>query len=138
MLRRCQLPYDPSFKWYGGRGIKVCPGWHDFETFYEWAKDIYTPGLQLDRRDGNGDYCPDNCRFVTHEVNNCNRGKQCNNTTGYVGVTYRWCEENYEAKIRFRRKLIYLGRFATAEDAVRARNKYIKSNDLPFPIQEIL
>ena len=137
MIRRCSLPYDPSYKWYGGRGIRVCSEWHDFETFYRWAKDRYLSGLQLDRKNGDADYNPRNCRFVTQEVNNCNRGKQKNNTTGYIGVTHRWREGNYEAKIRFRRKSIYLGRFAKVKDAVRARNEYIKSNDLPFPIQKI-
>lgn len=138
MLRRCQLSDDGAYRWYGGRGINVCVEWFVFESFYEWAKDIYRPGLQLDREDNDGDYGPDNCRFVTHEVNNCNRSKQCNNTSGYVGVTYRWREENYEAKIRYRRKAIHLGRFSTSEEAVGARNEYIKLNDLPFQIQEVL
>ena len=138
MIRRCHLPYDPSYKWYGGRGIRVCPEWHDFEVFHVWAQSRYSPGLQLDRIDNAGGYCPSNCRFVTREVNNCNRGRQSNNTSGYAGVTYRSAEENYEARVSFRRKTLSLGRFATAEDAVRARNQHIKSNDLPFPIQEII
>lgn len=74
MKDRCYYIKHKSYKRYGGRGIKVCDEWvHDFAAFHEWAKDKYQKGLQLDRIDNDGNYTPDNCRFVTPVVNANNR-----------------------------------------------------------------
>lgn len=76
MLSRC---YSPSkgkgYERYGGRGIRVCQEWlESFEAFRDWALDHgYGENLELDRIDNNGDYSPENCRFVSHQVNNRNR-----------------------------------------------------------------
>ena len=59
---------------YGGRGISHCDEWKDFEPFHEWAMESgYKDGLSIDRIDNNGDYCPENCRWVTASDNSKNR-----------------------------------------------------------------
>lgn len=136
-MRRCHYNLDLSYPYYGGKGIRVCVGWQEFNNFFEWAASKYSVGLTIDRVDGTKGYYPRNCRFVTQAVNNCNRGKQVNNTSGYVGVTYRKAENSWEARIRYRRKAIQLGRFASAEEAVQARNAHIVEHGLPFPIQRV-
>lgn len=74
MLRRCENPADKKYPSYGQRGIKVCEAWHNVETFNQWAtSNGYAPGLQIDRRDNNGNYEPGNCRWVTRKVNANNR-----------------------------------------------------------------
>jgi hypothetical protein len=74
MIRRCYLPTDKAFKWYGARGIKVFQEWLDNkDTFYKWALPLWNEGLQIDRIDNDGDYKPDNCRFVTCQENAHNR-----------------------------------------------------------------
>ena len=71
MIERCTKPQNKAFKNYGGRGITVCDEWmKDRERFFKWAvANGYKEGLQLDRIDVNGNYCPENCRFVTNKVN---------------------------------------------------------------------
>ena len=75
MRQRCDNPQNHAYKWYGGRGIKVCEEWKsDFVPFYDWAMNNgWHKGLTVDRIDGNKDYCPENCRLVTHEVQQNNR-----------------------------------------------------------------
>lgn len=95
MLRRCENPRDAAYKNYGSRGIKVCDEWHEFEAFEKWAIDTgYVRGLDLDRTDNGGNYCPENCRWVTRKTNNNN--KRNNVIMEYQGKSMtlsQWSEE---------------------------------------------
>ena len=71
---RCTKPDHPMFHYYGGRGISVCARWDaSFENFWEDMKAEYKPGLWIDRTDNNGNYTPDNCRWVSTRVSAENR-----------------------------------------------------------------
>lgn len=54
-------------------GIKVCEEWKKFENFYNWAKDKFIRGLDIDRKNTLGDYSPDNCRFISRKLNAQNK-----------------------------------------------------------------
>lgn len=86
MKARCSDPNHCSYKNYGARGIKICDEWLNFENFRKWAYSHgYSPGLQLDRIDNDGDYCPSNCKYVTR-LENTNHRSSCVMIT-YKGIT---------------------------------------------------
>lgn len=65
--RRCYDEKAPNFAQYGGRGIAMCDEWRgNADAFIRWAEaNGAKKGLLCDRKDNDGPYSPDNCRFVT-------------------------------------------------------------------------
>lgn len=82
MKGRCYNPNNKAYENYGGRGIKICDEWlNDFMEFYNWAistgYDHNAPSGQytIERIDVNGDYCPDNCCWVS--ISEQQKNKRC-------------------------------------------------------------
>lgn len=65
MKDRCKNPKHQAYKYYGGKGIKVCKRWEKYENFVEDMGFPPTPKHTLDRIDANKNYCKKNCRWVT-------------------------------------------------------------------------
>lgn len=75
MKTRCYNPNSNNYKYWGARGITICDEWRDsFEKFMKWAlANGYQDNLTIDRINVNGNYEPQNCRWVTMTVQNNNR-----------------------------------------------------------------
>lgn len=78
---RCYRESNDNYAYYGGRGIKVCDEWKDsYENFSKWAiENGYKDTLTIDRIDYNGNYEPNNCRWITQK-------EQTRNTRGNTNV----------------------------------------------------
>lgn len=82
MKQRCKNSRNPAYERYGGRGIQICDEWNSFENFRDWAlNNGYEHGLTIDRRNNNGGYYPNNCRWVDDVT-------QANNRRSNHYITY--------------------------------------------------
>lgn len=76
MMKRCYDESDVNYHNYGGRGVKVCDRWHDYDNFYDDMIATWKKGLQLDKdiipRNLGIEaliYCPDYCCWVSNTEN---------------------------------------------------------------------
>lgn len=85
--KRCYAEREPRYKDYGARGIRMCDEWLNpvtgFDNFAEWSlSNRYTDDMTIDRIDVNGNYEPDNCRWIS-------LSEQALNKRDTLRVTYR-------------------------------------------------
>ena len=80
MKRRCYDEKNNRFKYYGGRGIKVCDRWKD--SFINFIADMGArpDGCSLGRKNNDEDYSPANCRWETSM-------QQANNRSSNIQLT---------------------------------------------------
>lgn len=103
MKSRCLNKNYHAYKHYGGRNIKICNEWlgeNGFQNFYEWSmKNGYADNLTIDRKDNDNGYSPDNCRWVTQEIQA--RNKRSNLLIEYNGETKSLIEWSKELNIPY-------------------------------------
>ena len=112
MKGRCNNPNDHGYKDYGGRGIKICDEWNNsYESFREWAiHNGYQEDLTIDRVNVNGNYEPNNCRWVTNLVQARNKRETIYVTCDGVTKTLsEWAEELGVSYYTLHKRIKYLG-----------------------------
>jgi len=106
---RCTNKNSKNYNDYGGRGITLYIEWENFNPFKEWALfSGYKEGLEIDRIDVNGNYCPKNCRWV-------NKRKQANNRRNNIYI-----EINGETKTLFEWTRIYKINYSTVRKRIKS------------------
>jgi len=95
MKERCYDRKNNRYKDYGGRGIKVCDRW--IRSFFSFLKDMGlrpSPSYSLGRKDNDGDYVPNNCRWETcSEQANNRRSSRIISCNGKTMTLAQWCKE---------------------------------------------
>ena len=130
MRQRCNNPKCSNYKNYGGKGIKVCQEWEDFQTFHKWAMDHgYSEELTIDRTDVHGNYEPSNCRWVSYkeQANNKSNSRYIE-VDGERHTISEWGDiSGISSKtIWMRLKIGWTPKRAVTEPSCVGRNQYIQ------------
>ena len=123
IIARTEVAYDSTRKWYFDKGVEVCDSWR--KSFVQFHKDMgdCPEGYTLDRIDPDGNYCKDNCRWASVDLQSINKGGYSNNTSGVKGVSLNKKSGKYVAYIYCKNKRYALGSYTTLEEASLARAK---------------
>lgn len=131
MKQRCFYKKNNRFQNYGGRGITICDEWkNDFMSFYNWAMDNgYKDNLTIDRINNDGNYEPNNCRWVEEKTQAKNRRN--NIIIEYNGKNY--CLKDLCKKLNLKYATIYrrLKLNIPLEQALKKDYKQKYVNNLP-------
>ena len=126
MSQRCYIESASGYKNYGGRGIKVCDEWlnkeNGFVNFYNWSiKNEYDNNLTIERKNVNGNYEPDNCRWATMK-------EQANNkrNTRYVTIDNETHSVSEWSEITGLSYMILNERY---ENNMLSKEEFLKPND---------
>jgi hypothetical protein len=120
--QRCRNPNNRDYKYYGGRGIKVCDRWDNFDNFLS-DMGMRPEGMTLERKDNDKDYEPENCRWATRAEQSLNTRKTTNVT--YEGITRtlsEWAQITGIARTTLKARLFVLG--YTPEQALTKTVKF--------------
>ena len=123
MINRCENPKADHFDDYGGRGIKVCEEWHDPRKFIRWAEENgFEAGknFSIERKDVDGNYCPENCCWIDRKYQQRNTRKtrrlKINGVekpliewAEFYGIDYKLVSSRYTVGLRSPEDLFYKG-----------------------------
>lgn len=132
---KCYNPNNPDYKYYGGRGITISDDW--LESYANFLRDVGrspSKDFTLERRDVDGNYCKENCYWASRQVQASNRRKREGTTSDYIGVTYHKVTGKYYGKVYYKGKYVFEELYSCPVEAAKARDAYIKENNIPHKL----
>jgi hypothetical protein len=138
MKNRCKRKAHPT---HGSRGITVCKEWEkSYKEFKKWSiENGYKDTLSIDRKDNDGNYTPDNCRWTNQTVQSRNtRILYSHNKSGYRGVSWNKQYQKWEVSISVNTKTIKIGYYDDPLTAAKAFDTYILDNNLEHTLNNVL
>lgn len=130
MKQRCYNTNRPNYKYYGGRGIVICDEWlSSSQAFFDWAMaNGYQENLTIDRINNDGNYEPQNCRWVSAKEQATNKRPRTrkphthprSSNTGVARVTYDKKNSRYRV---FLRNNHYVGSRKSLQEAIALREQ---------------
>lgn len=113
-----------GFNWYASRNVRSPLGKRKTQSMHNLILGRRV-GFEIDHKNGNGlDNQRKNLRFLTHSKNLLNRGRQSNNTSGVIGVSFHKATNKYRAYGRLNGKHIHLGIYDKIKEAETAYKKF--------------
>lgn len=135
--QRCYNKNDKSYSKYGGRGIFMCEEWkEDFLTFYLWSiSHGYKDNLTIDRIDNNGNYEPNNCRWITHAeqqrnrtnnifIEKCGVNKTISEWALEMNVDVKTAYQRYKRNINSKKPIDFNYIFSSKNHCIKPINQY--------------
>lgn len=128
MKQRCNNPNNKDYYRYGNKGIKVCDEWNNTDNFIDWAlENGYKDGLEIERKDNNEGYNPNNCIFADRFTQNQNKKTYKNNVSNFAGIGITK-SNTYRVRLQAFKKSFYLGCFKDINEAIKTRDEFILNN----------
>jgi hypothetical protein len=126
------MPNLPEYVWYGGKGVVVCSLWYEeFLIFKKWALTTgYSKELTIDRVNTDGNYSPDNCRWVSMQIQTRNRTKRKDCSSKYHGVSFDPKRKKYSVSVYISGKRVLNKRVDCEVIAAKMRDQYIIDHKL--------
>ena len=121
MVQRCSNVKYKMYKHYGGRGIKVCKRWLEFENFFADMGERPNNKLTIERVNNDKGYSPSNCIWDSWLSQGHNKRLNKRNKSGHAGVFWNKRLKKWAARIMADYKSINLGWFNDISDAISAR-----------------
>ena len=119
MKTRCDCKDNKFYDYYGGRGISYCDKWETFEGFWEDMQEGYSDDLTINRRDNDGNYNKDNCKWDTKTFQGHMRRKLRDTIFTVIGASES-STGRINARIRFDQYVLHLGAYETEEEVAEA------------------
>ena len=127
MIHRCYNPKIESYPLYGGRGITVCDRWRDsFEAFLEDMGPRPSKTHSIERRDNNGNYCPENCLWATRREQGSNKRNNHILVVHGERLTFAECMRRFNIPKNTLRRRLKLGQ--SPEEAVAKVDRRLAAN----------